>query len=103
MARQCKKHRQAKRNTLIAEAGSKGRPPDKENPRIGSVNALGCGNGMTTRCVRMQADISNGEKLLLLVDTGAAISILKPDKLDKTKQFDPEGRVKVNGVSGSSI
>jgi hypothetical protein len=51
----------------------------------------------------MRAGISNGEELLLLVDTGADISILKPDKLDKTKQFDPEGRVKVKGVSGSSI
>jgi hypothetical protein len=39
----------------------------------------------------------------LLVDTGADISIFKPDKLDKTKQFDPKGRVKVKGVSGSSI
>ena len=41
--------------------------------------------------------------MLLLVDTGADISLLKPDHLDKTKQFDPKGRVKVKGVSGSTI
>jgi hypothetical protein len=44
-----------------------------------------------------------GEELLLLVDTGADISILKPDTLDKTKHFDPECKMKVKGVSGSSI
>ena len=103
MARHCKKQRQAKRNTLIAETGCEGRPPDRENPRIGSVNTLGCGDGTAAQYVRMRADISNGEELLLLVDTGADISILKPDKLDKTKRFNPEGRVKVKGVSGSSI
>jgi len=30
---------------LIAEAGSEGRPPDKEKPQIGSVNTLRRGNG----------------------------------------------------------
>jgi hypothetical protein len=39
--------------------------------------------------------------LLLLVDTGTDISILKPDNLDKTKKYDPEGRVQVKSVSGS--
>jgi hypothetical protein len=52
----------------------------------------------------MQTDISGGEELLLLlVDTGADISSLKPNKLDKTKHFDPKRRVKVKGVSRSSI
>jgi hypothetical protein len=41
--------------------------------------------------------------LLLLVDTGADISLLKPDNLDKTKQYDPEGRVQVKSVNGSII
>lgn len=103
MARQCNKPRQARRNTPIAEAKFEARPPDREKPRIGSVNKLGCGNGVNTQYVRLRADISNGEELLLLVDTGADISILKPDKLDKTEPFDPEGRMKVKGVSGSSI
>ena len=103
MARQCNKPRQTRRNTTMTEAGSEGRPPDKERTRLGSINTLRRGNGAATQYVRMRADISEGEELLLLVDTGADISILKPDKLDKTKQFDPEGRVKVKGVSGFSI
>jgi hypothetical protein len=103
MARQCKKHRHAKRNTSLAEAGSEGRPPDRANPCIGSVNTVGRKNGATSECVSMRSDISNGNELLLLVDTGADISILKPDKLDTTRQFDPEGRMEVKGVSGSSI
>ena len=103
MARQCSKPRQARRNTPINEAKFEGRPPDREKPRIGSVNTLGCGNEINTQYVRLRTDISKGKELLLLVDTGADISILKPDKLDKTEPFDPEGRMRVKGVSGSSI
>ena len=51
----------------------------------------------------MQSDISNGNTLLLLMDTGADISLLKPDNLDKTRQFHPEDTVKVKSVSGSTI
>jgi hypothetical protein len=72
--------------------GFEGRPPDRINPSIGSVNTVGCGNGRVTECVRMRSDISNGNELLLLVDTGAYISLLKLENLDKAKQFDPEGK-----------
>lgn len=41
--------------------------------------------------------------LLLLIDTGADISLLKPDNLDKTKQYDPKGRVQVKSVSGTIV
>jgi len=90
MARQCKNHRKVGRRALMAEAGSGGRPPENEHPQIGSVNTLGSGSGTTTQCVRMRTDISSGKELMLLVDTGADITILKPDKLDKTKHFDPK-------------
>lgn len=40
--------------------------------------------------------------LLLLVDNGAVLSLLKPYSLDKTRQFDPKGRVKVKSVSGTT-
>jgi hypothetical protein len=76
-----------------------GRPSDRANPNIGSVNTIGRKNVMTTEYVSMQSDVSNGNTLLLLVDTGADISLLKPDNLGKTRQFDPEGRVKVISVS----
>ena len=46
---------------------------------------------------------NNGKMSLLLVDTGADISLLKPDNLDKTKQYDTEGRVQVKSVNGSII
>jgi len=51
----------------------------------------------------MPSDISDGKVLLLLVDTGADISLLRPDNLDNAKQYDPEGRVQVKNVSGSII
>ena len=103
MARDCKKPRHAKRSTQPLETGVEGRPPDRVNPSIGSVNTVGSRNGTATECVSMRSDISNGKMLLLLVDTGADISLLKPDNLDKTKQYDPEGRVQVKSVSRSII
>jgi hypothetical protein len=53
MARQCKNPRKVGRRALMAETGSGGRPPDNENPHIGSVNTLGSGSGTTTQWVRM--------------------------------------------------
>jgi hypothetical protein len=48
-------------------------------------------------------DISNSRELSLLVDTGADIGLIKPDSLDKTRKFDPDGRVKMKSVDGSII
>jgi hypothetical protein len=103
MARDCRKPRHTKRNMQLSETGVEGRPPDRVNPRIGSVNTIGSKNGTPNKCISMRSDISNGKMLLLLVDTGADISLLKPDNLDKTKQYDPEGRVQVKSVNGSII
>ena len=103
MARNCKKPRHPRKGGPVVEPGVEGRPPDRVNPSIGSVNTLGSRNGTATECIRMRSDICNGNELLLLVDTGADISSLKPNNLDKTKQFDPEGRVQVKSVSGSTI
>jgi Zinc knuckle./Retroviral aspartyl protease. len=103
MAKEYRKPRHAKRNTPLDERGVEGRPPDTVNPGTGSANTIGSKNGTTTECVRMQSDISNGNKLPLLVDTGADVSLLKPDNFEKMWQFDPEGRVKVKSISGSTI
>ena len=103
MARDCKKPRHPKRNTQPSETGVEGRLPDRANLSIGSVNTIGSKKGTAKECVHMRLDISNGKALLLLVDTGADISLLKPDNLDKTKQYDPEGRVQVKSVNGSII
>jgi hypothetical protein len=37
------------------------------------------------------------------VDTGADVSLLKPDNLDKDKTFDPNSKIKMKGVDGSVI
>ena len=37
------------------------------------------------------------------MDTGADISLLKPDNFDKTRTFDPDGNVTVKSVDGSTI
>lgn len=103
LARDCKTPRHTKRNRKQAETGVEGRPPDRVNPSTGLVNTVGSENGTPTECVSMQSDISNGKTLLFLVDTGTDISLLKPHNLDKTKQFDSEGRVQVKSVSGSTI
>ena len=51
----------------------------------------------------LQTDVRNERELLLLVDTGADISSLKPNNLDKTRKYDPDGKVKVKGVDRSII
>lgn len=68
-----------------------------------SVNSIGNGNRANTECVGLQKGARNTRELSLLVDTGADVSLLKPDNLDKTRKFDPDGRVKVKIAGGSII
>lgn len=66
------------------------------------MNSKG-GNSTHAECVRVKTDVSNGRELLLLVGTGADVSLLKPNNLDKNRRFDPEGKIKVKGVDESII
>ena len=103
IARECRKPRSSKGSTQVNDKGAEGRSPDRSKPSIGLVHATGSGNRATNECVRLHMDISNGRELSLLVDTGADVSLLKPDILDKTRKFDPDGRVKVKSVDRSTI
>ena len=49
----------------------------------------------------MKTDISNGKELIFLVDSCADISLIKPGNLDKSRKYDPKGRVRVKSVSGA--
>jgi hypothetical protein len=48
-------------------------------------------------------NISKAGELLLLIDSGANVSILKGEKLIGSTKYDPERRVRVKSVSGSLI
>ena len=48
-------------------------------------------------------DVGNGEKLQLLVDIGADISLLKSRRLLETAEFEPRDRLPVKSVEGSVI
>jgi hypothetical protein len=103
MARECRKPRSSKGSTQLSRTGAEGRSPDRSKPSIGAVHIISSGNKAATECIRFQMDISNGHELSLLVDTGTDISLIKQDNLDKTRKFDPDGRVKVKSVDGSII
>jgi hypothetical protein len=51
----------------------------------------------------LDLDVGNGEKLHLLVDSGADISLLKSRRLLGTAEFEPRDRVRVKSVEGSVI
>jgi len=103
MARECRKPRSSRGSTQLSGTGTEGRSPDRSKPSIGAVHVIGSGNKAATECIRLQMDISKGHELSLLVDTGADISLIKPDNLDKTREFDPDSRVTVKSVDGSTI
>jgi transposase InsO family protein len=103
LSRECRKPRNPRRFLQANNAGADDRPPDKNAPSIGTLNMVRGGHRTSTECVRLRTDASNGRELLLLVDTGADVSLLKPTNLDKSKLFDPDGRVKVKSVDGTII
>jgi len=51
----------------------------------------------------LDLDVGNGEKLHLLVDSGADISLLKSRRLLGTAEFERRDRVRVKSVEGSVI
>jgi hypothetical protein len=48
----------------------------------------------------LDLDVGNGEKLQLLVDSGADIRLLKGRRLLRTSEFEPRDRVRVKSVEG---
>jgi len=103
MARECRKPRTAKVFNQPSGTGTEGRSPDRSKPTIGAVHVIGSDHKAATQFINLHMDISNGRELALLVDTWADISLIKPDNMDKTKKFDPDGRIKVKSVDGSVI
>jgi hypothetical protein len=87
----------------VGNAKTEDRSSDRSNLNIGSVHTVGDGTRTNTERVRLPTDVSNGRELLLLVDTGADISLLKPTNLNKDKTYNPDGKVNVKGVDGSII
>jgi hypothetical protein len=101
--RECGKPRNSKRFVQAGSAETEDGPPDKSNLSIGSVNSVGSENRTSIECVRLRTDVSNGRELSLLVDTGADVSLLKLDNLDRSKKFHPDSRIRVKSVDGSII
>jgi hypothetical protein len=89
MARECRKPRTAKGFNQPNGTGTEGRTPDRSKPSIGAIHVIGSDNKAATECIKLRMDISKGHELALLVDTGADISLIKPDNLDKTKKIRP--------------
>jgi hypothetical protein len=103
IARECRNPRNPRKFNQVGSTKTEDRSSDRSNLSIGPVNTIGNGTRTNTECVRLQTDVSNGRELLLLVDTGADISLLKPTNLDKERTYNPDGKVKVKGVDGSII
>jgi hypothetical protein len=103
IARECRKPSDSRRFNQVDSTKAENRSSSQNRPSIGAVNAIGNGNKTNMECVKLQTDVSNGRELLLLVDTGADISLLKPTNLDKGRTYNPDGKVKVKGVDGSII
>ena len=62
-------------------------PPDR------LLYSVGCGSLENCDYVVLDLDVGNGEKLHLLVDSGADISLLKSRRLLGTAEFEPRDRV----------
>jgi hypothetical protein len=51
----------------------------------------------------LELDVSRGDKLYFLVDSGADISLVKSKRLLGTAEFEPRDRVRVKSVDGSTL
>jgi hypothetical protein len=53
--------------------------------------------------LKLTVKVSRENALLFLIDTGADVCLLKADKLIRTTEYDPEGKVRVKCVDGSPM
>jgi hypothetical protein len=63
-------------------------PPDR------LLYSVGCGSLENCDYVMLYLDVGNGEKLHLLVDSVAKISLLKSKRLMGTAEFEPRDKIK---------
>jgi hypothetical protein len=75
----------------------------RRQPTDGPVYAVGCIGVEKPSFLRLKVNISEEGELLLLIDTGADISLLKGANLIGSTEYDPEGKVRVKSVNRSWI
>jgi hypothetical protein len=75
----------------------------KQQPTDGPTYSVGCLGRENLQFLKLKIDASKEEGLLFLVDTGADVSLLKGNKLVGTTEFNPEGKIEVKCVDGSTI
>lgn len=75
----------------------------KQQPTDGPVHSIGCIGETNLEFLRLKVYISKENYLLLLIDTGADINLLKGNKLIGTTEYDPEKKSKVKCVDGSPL
>jgi hypothetical protein len=102
-SRFCRKPRknvaQEKRRT--ERSGNESRPSGSTID--GPYYSIGCIREGDSDFLEFDVDISKGERLKFLLDTGAEFSLIKSPKLIGTTEFDPSQRVRVKCVNGSIV
>jgi hypothetical protein len=69
----------------------------------GPVYSIGCAGRKDCEFLKLKVNISKTGELLLLIDSGADVSVLKGKNLIGSTKYDPERKVRVKSVSGSLI
>ena len=65
-------------------------------------HSVGCGHVEQCDYVKLQLDVG-GQELLLLVDSGADISLIKSEHLVGSTEFDSRGKVRIKSVDASMM
>ena len=101
LARICKKPpRRRETSENRKTLGNESRRTENSRPTVASV---GCLNRELCDYITLELDVSKGDKLYFLVDSGADISLVKGQKLLGTTEFEPRDRVRVKCVDGSTL
>ena len=105
ISRNCKRPRRQQNregNNGDCNSGNGDRSSVRDRPTVSSVR-VGTVREDRYEYLELNVDISETGKLRLLVDTGADISLLRSTKLIGSTEFEPENKVKLKGVDGSTI
>ena len=103
LARNCRKPpRRRENNDNTTASGNELRRTESSCPDR-RLHSVGCEERELCDYVTLELDVSKGEKLYFLVDSGADISLVKSKKLLGTVECEPKDRVRVKSIGGSTF
>ena len=103
LARNCRRPPRRRDNDVNRKPSGKGSERTEGSRPTVAFHLVGCISTEKCDYVTLELDVSKGDKLFFLVDSGADISPIRGKRLLETTEFEPRDRVRAKSIDGSGF